>query len=373
MVNTKAKVVVYGVNGYTGKLIAESLAARGIPFVAAGRNEQKIIDSLKIVAERMGVESIDAEVRTAQHSVEGLSELFADTDVVINVTGPFAQIGETVVQAALQAGCHYLDTTGEQDFMIDMRDRYSDAYAEKGLLLSPACAYMWTLGALAAEVCLEKEGIDSLDINYVSENGVPSVASTRSFLRMLAAPHYFLRENELREWELAKLIDTKVPNYNDIFKGSPWGGAAEPVWYQHDPRVQNCKVMVCADNAAMELVAGAVETILEQSEGQPDEMREATANMIGDTITPIEPEKEDPLVHRNIISCEARGTINHARCVIVMHSPYVVTAELLAEGISHLLNNTCEVTGFEPITKLCGHRDLLGMLAAKKFLTVYES
>lgn len=257
--------------------------------------------------------------------------------------------------------------------MINMRDKYSDAFAKKDLLLSPACSYMWTLGALAAEVCLEKDGIDSLDINYVQEQGIPSVASTRSFLRMLAAPHYFLRGNELHEWEIARLYDTKVAMSNEIFKGSPWGGAAEPVWYQHDPRVQNCKVKVCADNDTMELIMGAVEQIVEQSEGQPEEMREATANMIGDTITPMEPEKEDPKIHRAIIGCEARGTYNATSCTIVMHSPYVATGELIAEATAHLLVKKTDVIGFNAITKLCGHRQLLGMLADKKFLTVYES
>ncbi len=365
-------VVLYGASGYTGKLISESLARRGIPFVAAGRNQAKLVAALKIVAGRAGVESIDAEVKTAQHDVAALSDLFAGAKVVINVTGPFSQLGEEVVQAALAAGAHYLDTTGEQDFMLEIRDKYGDAFRDKTLLCAPGCAYMWTMGALAAEICLETPGIDTLELNYVQEKGVPSVASTRSFLRMLATPHYFLEENELREWDLARLFDTKVRGSNRVFKASPWGGGAEPVWYQHDPRVRNCTVLMCADNEAMELVRGAVEQIIEQTEGQPAEMREATANLIADTITPIEPDKEDPAVHRAVIACEGRGTINANSCTLVLHSPYVITGEFIAEAALHLLSRPVRAPGFNPIVRELGHRFILGMLADQGFLTVRQ-
>jgi len=368
-----SEVVLYGANGYTGKLISESLHERGVPFIAAGRNQQKLENELKIVAKRAGVDKIDAEIRTVAHNLKDLTDLFASAKVVINVTGPFAQIGESVVEAALNAECHYLDTTGEQDFIFEMRDKFGAAFAAKNLLLSPACAYMWSMGALATEVCLEKPGIDTIELAYVSENGVPSVASTRSFLRMLVAEHYYLQENELVEWDKAVLHDTKIRTYNTMFRASPWGGGAEPVWYQHDARVQNCRVVFCADNKTLDLVRDTVEDIIEQSEGQPVEMREAAANLIADTITPVEPEKEDPRVHRATIACEARGTITQTSCYLVMHSPYVVTGELIAEGVTHLLGKRLAYAGFQPIVKVIGHRQLLGTLADKGFLSVIEN
>ena len=78
-------------------------------------------------------------------------ELFTGAKVVCNTVGPFSRFGEVVVEAALKAGCHYLDTTGEQEFMLQMRDKYSDAYAENGLLLAPSTAYMHAVGNIAAE------------------------------------------------------------------------------------------------------------------------------------------------------------------------------------------------------------------------------
>ena len=35
------------------------------------------------------------------------------------MVGPFIKYGHEVAEAALAAGCHYLDTTGEQDWVIE--------------------------------------------------------------------------------------------------------------------------------------------------------------------------------------------------------------------------------------------------------------
>lgn len=365
-------VIVYGVNGYTGKLIAESLHKRGIAFTAAGRNEEKIKAALAVVSERVGGEIIDASVAVVDHTPEALTELFTGATVVINVTGPFAQLGEVVVKASLEAGCHYIDTTGEQDFMIAIKAGYDKAYAEKGLVLAPACSYMWTMGALAAETCLETPGIDSLDLAYLSVRGVPSVASTRSFMRVLALPQYFLEGSELKAWELGKTFDTVVEGSTIVHHASPWGGAAEPIWYQDDPRVQNCRVVQCGDNDEMIMITAGVKQIIEQS---PDDekAREAIAISIADTLTQEEPEKEDPLVNRSTVTCRARGSASFVTTTITLHSAYVVTGELIAEGCQALLGDWNGPTGFTSPAVAFDHKKLLKTLADAGYLTVKTS
>ncbi len=59
--STKRPVLVYGASGYTGKLIAESLAQRRIPFFFAGRNEQKLEKALGIVRERLGADAYEGD------------------------------------------------------------------------------------------------------------------------------------------------------------------------------------------------------------------------------------------------------------------------------------------------------------------------
>ena len=143
------------------------------------------------------------------------------------------QIAWPVVQAALQANCHYLDTTGEQDWSLAIKEEYGQAFADKGLLLSPACSYMWTAGALAAEAVLETKGVDSIDLAYQIDHGLPSEASTKSFLRMVCneSSQYYLELNELKAWPNDEIYQISVPHRNRVYRALPWGGACEPIWF----------------------------------------------------------------------------------------------------------------------------------------------
>ena len=96
----KYQVVVYGASGYTGKLVAWKLATRGIPFIAAGRNAARLEAEMAKVPELKGH---DYRCAAVAHDAASLQTLFSGAKVVINVTGPFMQIGRPVVEAALAA------------------------------------------------------------------------------------------------------------------------------------------------------------------------------------------------------------------------------------------------------------------------------
>jgi short subunit dehydrogenase-like uncharacterized protein len=49
-----AEVVIYGASGYTGKLIAWHMAEYGIPFIAAGRSQQRLEEQMAKVPELEG-------------------------------------------------------------------------------------------------------------------------------------------------------------------------------------------------------------------------------------------------------------------------------------------------------------------------------
>ena len=170
-------VVVYGASGYTGRLICEYLREYHVPFVAAGRDEDKLTSSM--AANVPGIETADHEVVQVEHTTAALTELFAGASVVLNTVGPFSRFGPEVVEACLAAGAHYTDTTGEQDWVMACDKKYGADFAAAGLLLSPGLAQMYTTGEIAAEVALETPGLDTLDI-AVFWGGSPTVASPTS-------------------------------------------------------------------------------------------------------------------------------------------------------------------------------------------------
>ena len=143
--------------------------------------------------------------------------------MVCNTVGPFAQHGSEVVQACLATGCHYIDTTGEQDWLIRCDEDNGQRMAEQGLLLSPGIAQMYTTGEIAVGLCLEAPGLDTLDI-LVFWKGLPTIASTRTILvnAALSKAHY-LEQNQYVEWPAeAGLYDVTVPGQHETGLALPW-------------------------------------------------------------------------------------------------------------------------------------------------------
>src|SRR6201999_3419260 len=91
----KRPVVVYGVSGYTGRLVCEYLREYNIPFIAAGRDGAKV----KEVVEKVpGIETADYEIAEVEHNVDALTRLFRGSQVVNNMVGPFIKYGDAVAE-----------------------------------------------------------------------------------------------------------------------------------------------------------------------------------------------------------------------------------------------------------------------------------
>ena len=352
------KILIYGASGYTGKLVAECLAQRNLPFYFVGRNQQKLEDALAIVEERLGHKAPATIVRANNDKAE-LAPLFEKVEVVINVAGPFMQLAWPVVEACLENNCHYLDTTGEQDFVIAVRDKYGKAFAEKNLLLNPANSYMWAAGALAAEVVLETEGIDSVDLTYELADTLPSQASTKSFLRMVNNPQYYLKNNEMVEWRGDRAFTVSVPHKSTPVLALPWSGGCEPVWYEHDPRVRNCKVLTAFGDDIIEAVVAKIHQFNEESAGMGQSEREELTNRYGDEMTSSEPGKDSPDIHRTVITCLGQGRQLTITFPLSLTTPYSFTGEICAEAAERLLNDQLKAVGFQSAASAFGHRELI--------------
>ncbi len=355
------KVIIYGANGYTGKLVAESLARRRIPFFFAGRNRDKLESALAIVRERLGTDAwkLDAEIVAVDSRVDVLLPVFRQCAVVINVAGPFMQVAWPVVEAALAAGCHYLDTTGEQDWVRAIAERFGPQFAAKERLMAPATAFMWSAGALAAAVVLEDPEIDSLDILYQVDNALPSEASTKSFLRMVCndTSQYYLEQNEYKAWPNDVAYDVFVPYRNVKMRAHPWGGACEPVWFKG--RARNCRVLTVVGDHMLEPILQAIRAFNAQAPGLDQAGREAMTNAIGDQINTGEPPKDHPDVQRGVIVVHGQGRTKTTTYVMNLSPAYLWTGEVNAEATRRILDGQLGRTGFQSVATAFDHRDLI--------------
>ena len=357
--SNKKPVVVYGASGYTGRLVCEYLREYEIPFIAAGRNAER----LQAVMDKVpGIETADYEVRAVEHSLEALTELFTGAKVVCNVVGPFEYFGEVVVEAALKAGCHYQDTTGEPAFMKSVKAKFGEAYKAAGLALAPSTAYMYAPLDICANYALELEGIDSLEA-VASANGVPTYASTQSFLAIFKLPATYLENNQRVEWPAAKGYEVRVPGHALTQLGHPWGGGSLPLWFEDDSRVRNCRQLTSFTNRPM--FEGVVELhkhFEDNIRPLPLDQQEKALSEIGEGLQPGEPPRENMLVHRCIDHVIGTGTAAQ-RTVILRSGPaYLQTGIYQAAVANKLINEGTNTAGFVSPCQMVGHRYLLGQL-----------
>src|SRR4249919_4280786 len=139
---------------------------------------------------------------------------------------------------------------------------------------------MYTTGEIAAQLCLEQPGLDTLDI-AVFWGGSPTIASTRTILVNAATSSaHYLEQNAYVPWNPEQgLTSLVVPGQHELALSLPWGGTSHPVWFKRDPRVANVKVLGGVFNKPLMLgVPQIVAAALKATEGmQPDERYAALA------------------------------------------------------------------------------------------------
>jgi short subunit dehydrogenase-like uncharacterized protein len=359
---TEKPVVVYGASGYTGRLICEYLRDYNVPFVAAGRDGDKLTASMDTNV--AGIETANYEIAEASHDVASLTELFKGASVVCNTVGPFSRFGPEVVEASLAAGAHYLDTTGEQDWLITCDEKYGAEFAAAGLLLAPGVAQMYTTGEIAAEVCLEQPGLDTLDI-AVFWGGSPTIASTQTILfnAALSGAHYLEQNNYVPFDPEAGHYQLAIPGQHELALALPWGGTSHPVWYRRDPRVANVKALGGVFNKALMLgVPQIVAAAIEATQGMEIEEKYAALAATASQVMSEMPPRENARINKSLDSVHASGPLGRAHCVIHGNQNYKQTGLLQAYAAYSLLQQPPKRVGFASGCQAFGHRELLGVL-----------
>ncbi len=362
---SKKPVVVYGANGYTGRLICEFLREYQIPFVAAGRNKQRIEEAMEKVP---GIETADYEIIEVEHSVEALTKLLKGRVAICNTVGPFDYFGETVVEAAANANCHYMDTTGEQAYMMAVRDKFHDQYKANGKVLAPSTAYMYTPLDIAAHVVLEDPSVDTIEAGCLAA-GVPTYGSTQTIFAMFQADHLYLANNEMVPWEKGRGFEIAVPGQVMTQLAHPWGGGSLPLWFQNDHRVHNCRQLTAFNNRPMfESIIGLQKHYEDNIKDLPNDEQEKALADIAEGMQPGMPPRENKLVHRTVDYVHGIGSGVRKSCVIHTTVPYQLTGLVQAALAAYLISEEPKKAGFVSSCQAVGHEYMLG--AIKKFLPV---
>ena len=126
------RFLLYGANGYTGRLTAELAVQRGMQPVLAGRSEARVRE----VAEPLGLEHRAFSLDAPDEVDRGLAEI----DAVLHMAGPFSRTSAPMVDACLRTRTHYLDITGEIDVFEAIFARNDEA-KRAGVALVPGVGF----------------------------------------------------------------------------------------------------------------------------------------------------------------------------------------------------------------------------------------
>jgi short subunit dehydrogenase-like uncharacterized protein len=149
--SARAPILVHGATGFTGKLVCEALARRGLPFAISGRNP----DKLAALGRPLGIQEACIVDLAVPESIRAAVDKRA---IVCACAGPFALVGEPVLATCARLGVHYVDTTGEQHFVKGAVARYRATAEASGACAVPAMAYEIAPADWAAHLAAERLG-----------------------------------------------------------------------------------------------------------------------------------------------------------------------------------------------------------------------
>ncbi|MEE2732766.1 MAG: saccharopine dehydrogenase NADP-binding domain-containing protein [Pseudomonadota bacterium] len=137
-------IVVFGATGFTGKLTAEYLVtidgADQLTLAIAGRNAQKLEACKQDLLTKNGSAKVETLLANSD-DYTSLVNMAAQAKVVITTVGPYLKYGEPLVRACVEAGTHYVDLTGEPEFVEGLEHEFHDQAAEKKIKIINCCGF----------------------------------------------------------------------------------------------------------------------------------------------------------------------------------------------------------------------------------------
>jgi short subunit dehydrogenase-like uncharacterized protein len=352
------RVVVFGATGYTGRLVVAALLNQGVrDVVLGGRDESKLSEQSQAHG------GLEYRVADATDS-ESLQRLTQGAHVVVDTAGPFSRFGEPVVRAALAAGAHFLDTTGEQAYMARIVERYHGPAKGKGLAVVNGQAFEFALGySAAALLCEWDPGLERVDV-FNRTYGFGTTRGTRkSALAQLASEALVRRGGRLVRRGASPL--PKWVTWPDTHVREPAvpfpGGEALHLGRAHPEVLDVSTNLAVPSKLALPLMAAWSSRSLVGLAAKAGLVEWLERSIDAGSEGPAEDERK-----RSGFKVLARGASRGAlRAVLVKgNDPYGITGVIAALGAKLLLESPPLMTGVISTDQAFGAQRFLDALAA---------
>jgi short subunit dehydrogenase-like uncharacterized protein len=185
------RVILFGATGYTGRLTAEAMTRAGLAPVLAGRSADALVN---LVGDLAGLGAVDRaptwQCADASDPSSVRALVTSPDDVLVSTVGPFVHHGRPAVEAAIDAGCAYVDSTGEAPFIREVFEVDGPRAVESGARLLTAFGYDYVPGNLAAAMAMHDaadtaSGPVGVEVGYFFSGTTSMSSGTRATMAAL--------------------------------------------------------------------------------------------------------------------------------------------------------------------------------------------
>lgn len=320
MARSSPPLAVFGATGYTGRLVCEEARKVGLPLRLVGRR-----------ADRLREVAVNAEeTRLAEARDEaGLRAAFEGAFAVVSCAGPFLELGTGPLRAALAAGAHYVDTSGEQAFARLAYESSDGEAKQRGVAVLTSFGFDFVPGDLAARLAADGlEPLDEVAVAY-SASGTSVSRGTRRTLGSI-----------LRQPQVAYVGGTLVPSSFAATTRSfefPFGRRAVVEWGGTEPLTVPRHTQVREVRSYVRAPAPLAKLRRLLPLGAP--LLRLAAGVLGD---PSEKRRRDS---RFAVVAEAHGPRGSSRATLTGRDVYRLTALIVTRAAQALLAGDVHAAG----------------------------
>ena len=225
-------MLIYGVTGYTGELVAREAARRGLKPILAGRNPAAV--------SALGSE-LRLEARAfALDDPAAVGEGLAGVAAVLHCAGPFMRTSRPMVEGCLAKKVSYLDITGELS-VFERVLRRGEAARSAGIVLLPGVGFdVVPSDCLAATLAASLPDATHLDLAFYSQGGSWSKGTMQTMIESLPSAGAIRRDGEIVPVGLAHAVrDFDFPCGRRRLMTIPWGDVSTAF---HTTGIRNIRV-----------------------------------------------------------------------------------------------------------------------------------
>jgi hypothetical protein len=176
--------VVFGGYGTFGTHVVRELVRLGIAVVVAGRDLRRA----EALAEQLGRphRAVQADVT----SIASFRNVLHAPMVAVNCAGPYDRLGPALLDACLEAGCHYADICDDRGYTTLVRS-YGPRFAERGLAAVHGCSSLPGISGALALLLLKEAVSPPVHVRvtlFVGNANAKGLAAIQSVLGNLGQP-----------------------------------------------------------------------------------------------------------------------------------------------------------------------------------------